>query len=61
MTLECHFVRWLSLQGLKLIQIAVRLSNMSGSFLLQSFSSNSTSLCCYENYMDDVDYFVVMA
>jgi hypothetical protein len=27
---------------------------------LQSFSSNSTSLYCYENYMDDDDYVVVM-
>jgi hypothetical protein len=58
MTLECRFVRWLSLQGLNFIRITVTLSDMSDSCLLQSFSSNSTSLCCYENYMDDVDYFV---
>jgi hypothetical protein len=58
---ECRIVRWFTLQGLKLIQISVILSDMSDSCLLQSFRSNSTSLCCYENYMDGVDYFIVMA
>jgi hypothetical protein len=43
-----------------LIQISVTLLNMTDACLLQSFSSNSTSLYCYENYMDDDDYVVVM-
>jgi hypothetical protein len=42
-------------------RVSSTLSDMSDSYLLQSFHSNSTSLCCYENFMDDVDYFVVMA
>jgi hypothetical protein len=29
--------------------------------LLQSFHSNGTSLCCYENYDEIVDYFEVKA
>jgi hypothetical protein len=60
-SLECCVVRWIPLQGLKFVQIVVTLSDMSDSCLLQSFCSNSTSLSCYENLMDDVDYFVVMA
>jgi hypothetical protein len=46
--------------GFKLIRTTTTLLDMSDSCLLQSFNSNSTSLCCYENYIDDVDYFVVM-
>jgi hypothetical protein len=44
-----------------LIRISATLSDMSDACSLLSFSSNSTSLYCYENYMDDDDYFVVMA
>jgi hypothetical protein len=44
-----------------LARVSTTLLDMSVSFLLQSFSSNSTSLSCYENFMDDVHYFLVMA
>jgi hypothetical protein len=61
MTLECRVVRWLPLQGCKLARVSATLLNMSESCLLQSFRSNSTSYYCYDNYMDDVGYFIVMA
>jgi hypothetical protein len=33
-----------------------------GDGLIAMFKhSNATSLCCYENYEDDIDYFVVKA
>jgi hypothetical protein len=38
----CRVVRWLPLQGYKLIVISVTLSDMSDSCLLQSFLSNIT-------------------
>jgi hypothetical protein len=44
-----------------MVQIFATLIDMSDSCLLHSFLSNSTSHYCDENYMDDVDYFVVMA
>jgi hypothetical protein len=51
----------ITLVRLKMVHISVALSDMSDSCLLQSFRSNSASYCCYENYVDDVDYFVVKA
>jgi hypothetical protein len=56
----CHVVKF-HLARFKLIQISVKLSDMSNTCLLLSFHSNATSLCCYENYEDDIDYFVVKA
>jgi hypothetical protein len=43
-----------------MVQMFVTLSYMNDSCLLRSFHSNSTSLYCYENYMDENGYFVVM-
>jgi hypothetical protein len=45
----------------KLIRISTTLSDMSDTCSLLSFHSNSTSLCCYVNIEDDIDYFVVKA
>jgi hypothetical protein len=42
MTHMCRVVRWLPLQGYKLIQIIMTLSDISDSCLLQSFNSNVT-------------------
>jgi hypothetical protein len=45
----------------EMVQIFATLLDMSDSCLLQSFRSISTSYYYDENYMDDDDYFVVMA
>ncbi len=55
----CRVVMF-SLARCILIRISATLSDMSDACSLLSFSSNSTSLYCYENYMDDDDYIVVM-
>jgi hypothetical protein len=36
-------------------------SDMGNTCLLQSFRSNSTLLCCYDNFINVDGYFVVMA
>jgi hypothetical protein len=51
--LACVMLSDFSLIRCKLIRIAVTLSDMSDTYLLLSFHSNATSLCCYEND-DDV-------
>jgi hypothetical protein len=54
----CHVVRF-SLARRKLIRISMTLSDVSVTCLLLSLRSNASSLCCYVNYEDDVDYFLV--
>ncbi len=44
----------------KLIRISVTPSKMGDGLTAVFKHSNSTPLCCYENFMDDIDYFVVM-
>jgi hypothetical protein len=51
----CYLARFI------LILISATPSAMGDACSLQSFCSNGTSLCSYENYDDDVDYFVVKA
>jgi hypothetical protein len=54
----CRVVRF-SLARCILIRISVIPSDMGdGSFAVFK-RSNPTSLCCYESYEDDVDYFIV--
>jgi hypothetical protein len=60
MTLECHVVRFYPLKGYKLVQISATPSKMGDGLTAVFKHSNSTPLCCYENFMDDIDYFVVM-
>jgi hypothetical protein len=55
-----HVVRFYPLHGCKLVRIFVTPSEMGDGLITVFKHSNSTLLCCYENYMDDVDYFVVM-
>jgi hypothetical protein len=52
---------YFSLQGCILIQITVIPSDMGNTCSLQSFHSNSTSLCCYDNFMNVDGYSIVMA
>jgi hypothetical protein len=56
----CHVVRF-SLARCKLIRISMTLSDVSITCLLLSLRSNASSLYCYVNYEDDVDYFLVKA
>jgi hypothetical protein len=51
----------LSLARCILIRIFTTLSDMSDGLITEFKRSNLTPLCCYENYMDVDDYFVVMA
>jgi hypothetical protein len=43
------------------IQISVTPLEMDDGLIVVFKHSNSTSLYCCDNYIDDVDYFVVMA
>jgi hypothetical protein len=42
-----------------LIRISVTPLDMSDGLIAVSKRSNGTSLCCYVNYDDDVDYFIL--
>jgi hypothetical protein len=58
MTLRCHVVRWLSLQGWKLLEPPWH----SGTWVILACCSHSIVIQFHiVDYMDDVDYFVVMA
>jgi hypothetical protein len=48
------------LQGFVLIQISMIPLDMGNTCPLQSFHSNYTSLCCYDNFINVDEYFVVM-
>jgi hypothetical protein len=55
MLLGCYLERF------TFIRISMTPSDMGDACSLLSFRSNGTSLCCYENYDEIVDYFVVKA
>jgi hypothetical protein len=55
-----RIVRLFLLQGCILIQISALPSDMGNTCPLQSFHSNSTSLCCFDNFINFDDYFIVM-
>jgi hypothetical protein len=61
-TLECHIVRFYPLQGCISIRISATPSKI-GDDLIVIFKRRKFNfiLCYYDNYMDDIDYFVVKA
>jgi hypothetical protein len=54
----CHVVRFYVARS-KLVRIFVKLSDMSDTYPLQSFNSNSTFIMLYLYHEMDVDYLVV--
>jgi hypothetical protein len=54
----CRVVMF-SLAWCILIRISATPSDMGDGWIAVSKCSNGTSLSCYSNYDDDVDYFVV--
>jgi hypothetical protein len=61
-TLECRVVRFYPLQGCISISISATPLEM-GDGLIAVFKRRKFDfiLCYYDNYMDDIDYFVVKA
>jgi hypothetical protein len=57
----CHVFRLFSLQGCILIRIFVAPLDIGDGLIAIFKCSNATSLCCYMNYENDIDYFVVKA
>jgi hypothetical protein len=49
----------ITLQGLKLAEVTAKPSDMGATYLLQSFSSNSTFIMLYLIHQMDIDYLVV--
>jgi hypothetical protein len=57
----CRVIKFYPLQGVLLIRISATLLNMGDDLIAVFKCSNATSLCCYVNYEDDIDYFIVKA